>query len=101
MAMGNRAADNIHQQILSEQEKIQPSFTEWPEVPPMIALAVGTKAAVYDPVGGVKCSEEMMKVFFDNDLGFNCKSLLWPSELPSTNRHIDCYNHLKLGEAWQ
>lgn len=72
MAMGCRAADNIHQQILLEREGIQPNLTEWPEVPPMIALAVGTKAAVYDPVGGVKCSEEMMKLFFADDLGFEC-----------------------------
>lgn len=71
--MGSRAADNIHQQILFEQSRVPLDLTEWPEVPPMIAMAIGTKAAVYDPVGGVKCSEEMMKIFFGGDLGFDRK----------------------------
>lgn len=73
MAMGVRAADNIHQQVLAEQAGIPSNLTDWPEVPPMIALAVGTKAAVYDPVGGVKCSKEMMEMFFGGDLGFQRK----------------------------
>jgi hypothetical protein len=39
----------------------------------VIALAVGIKAMVYDQAGGVRCSEEDMKVYFGDDLGFKRK----------------------------
>lgn len=71
--MGGRAADNTFQQMLFEQHGIEPRITPWPEVPPLIALAVGKKAVVYDPVEGTRCSEEQMKIFFGDDLGFKRK----------------------------
>ena len=75
IAMGTRAADNIFQQMLFDLHGIQPKITPWPEVQPMIALAVGKKAVVCDPVGGIRCSEEQMKIFFGEDLGFKRKLL--------------------------
>jgi hypothetical protein len=42
----------------------------------MIALAVGKKAMVYEPAGGVRCSEENMKIYFRDDLGFQRKAFL-------------------------
>jgi len=68
--MGTRAADNIFQQILSEQYGIPTDLKDWPKYPPMIGLAVGKKAVVYDPEGGAKCSEEAMKIYFGEDLAF-------------------------------
>jgi len=72
--MGTRAADNIFQQILSEQYGIATDLKDWPKYPPMIGLAVGKKAVVYDPEGGAKCSEEAMKIYFGEDLAFQRKS---------------------------
>jgi hypothetical protein len=42
----------------------------------MIGLAVGKKAVVYDPEGGTTCSEDLMKVYFGDDLAFKRKSRL-------------------------
>lgn len=72
--MGTRAADNIFQQILSEQYGITTDLKDWPKYPPMIGLAVGKKAVVYDPEGGAKCSEEAMKIYFGEDLAFQRES---------------------------
>lgn len=57
-------------QMLYERDNIKPEFNEFPEVPPMIALALGKKAATYGPAIGMNCSEEQMKSFFGEDLGF-------------------------------
>ena len=74
--MGTRAAENIFQQILFEQFGIPTALRDWPKYPSMIGLAVGKKAVVYDPVGGTKCSEDLMKVYFGDDLAFKRK-LCW------------------------
>lgn len=68
--MGTRAADNIFQHMLAEKHGRPLELKEWPKYPPMIGLAVGKKAVVYDPEGGVKCSEADMKVYFGEDLAF-------------------------------
>ncbi|CAK3923165.1 related to pyridine nucleotide-disulphide oxidoreductase AMID-like [Lecanosticta acicola] len=81
MHMGFLAAQNLHQQMLSEREGIAPDFVTYPEVPPMIALAIGRKAATYAPAEGVHCGAEQMRIFFGDDLGFT-----------------GCWNHLKLSE---
>ena len=68
--MGTRAANNIFQQMLFQMYGQEPEILPWPAMEPMIALAVGKQAVVYDPVGGTRCSEEQMKIFFGEDLGF-------------------------------
>jgi hypothetical protein len=74
--MGTRAAENIFQQILLERFGIPTALRDWPTYPSMIGLAVGKKAIVYDPEGGTKCSEDLMKVYFGDDLAFKRKSCL-------------------------
>lgn len=70
IAMGTRAAENVFAHVLAERHGKPVELRAWPEYPAMIGLAVGRKAVVYDPQGGTKCSEEMMKVYFGEDLGF-------------------------------
>ena len=77
--MGTRAADNIFQQILLERHNRPLTLREWPKYPPMIGLAVGKKAVVYDPDEGTSCSEEMMKIYFGDDLGFQREYTPCPS----------------------
>lgn len=85
--MGTRAADNIFQQILAEQYGISTAIKDWPKYPPMIGLAVGKKAVVYDPEGGAKCSEEAMKIYFGEDLAFQRK--YHPPSIKITGEQID------------
>ncbi|KAF7186504.1 Oxidoreductase OXR1 [Pseudocercospora fuligena] len=84
MAMGVRAADNIHQHILNQRASTEINLTPWPEVPPMIALACGKSAVIYDPVGGARCGEEEMKIYFRDDLCFK-----------------GCWDHAGLSEPWR
>lgn len=98
--MGHLAAINIHQLILRTPEEqvlniSQPLITtpiqyaEFPHVPPMIALAVGHKAATYSKDDGIGSSEQLMKAFFGEDLG---RTIIWnwmrlgvPVEGPADN----------------
>jgi hypothetical protein len=73
MHMGYMAATNIHQQILQQQTGKTPEFLVYPETVPMIALAVGKNAVVYDPEGGTRSGEDMMQMFFGDDLGHSSK----------------------------
>ena len=41
------------------------------DVPPGIALAVGKKAVAYSPMTGMQAGEDVMKMFFEEDLGFD------------------------------
>ena len=83
MAMGYHASVLVFEQILYERDQVERKLAEWPETPPMIALAVGKKAVVYDPVGGTRSGEDQMEIFFAKDLGFK-----------------GCWDHLKLSEGW-
>jgi hypothetical protein len=74
MAMGHNAAFNIHQQMVESQFGHKPNFIEFPEVPPMIALAVGKKAILYSPREGTQSGAEVMQNFFGDDLGLNSMS---------------------------
>ena len=74
MAMGHNAAFNIHQQLLvAHGKRDKAEFIEFPEVPPMIALAVGKNAVSYSPDNGTASGEEVMKMFFGEDLGLESK----------------------------
>ncbi|RMZ78272.1 hypothetical protein DV736_g6693, partial [Chaetothyriales sp. CBS 134916] len=66
--MGARAAQNIYQHILCTRHNIQSIYTEYQPIAPVIALAVGNQAVVYDSKG-TRCSEEQMEHFFGADLG--------------------------------
>jgi NADH dehydrogenase FAD-containing subunit len=79
MAMGHNAAFNIHQQLLeaASDGKHKAEFIELPEVPAMIALAVGRKAVSYSPGNGVQEGVEVMRSFFGEDLGLKSKWDKW------------------------
>jgi hypothetical protein len=84
MHMGYFAAHNLHQLMMqatakTEAEKAPPKFLELDEIPPMIGLAVGKKGVSYWPQGGLSSGEEVMKLFFGDDLGFSSKC---PSLIP-------------------
>ncbi|KAK0713933.1 pyridine nucleotide-disulfide oxidoreductase-like protein [Lasiosphaeria miniovina] len=83
MHMGYYAAHNLHQRLLASSSSPTaetPKFLELAEVPPMIGLAVGKNAVSYWPGGGMTSGEDVMTVFFGDDLGFTI-----------------CWNHLRLG----
>ncbi|KAL2258369.1 hypothetical protein VTK26DRAFT_8344 [Humicola hyalothermophila] len=81
MHMGYYAATNIHQRMQEKLAGKEPSFLELDEIPPMIGLAVGKQAVAYWPEGGLTSGEDVLKAFFNDDLGFSI-----------------CWNHLRLGE---
>lgn len=71
MHQGLHTAVNIHQKILSSQRNQIPHFKELDsKVPPTMGLAVGKKAASYSPQAGTSSGEEVMRMFFGDDLGF-------------------------------
>lgn len=98
--MGNTAAVNIHQLLLQShyassfpsnhlstsnpipeinlevkavKAKFEPKFQEWPEIPPMIAIAIGKQAVMWGKEDGTKCGEEEMQMMFQDDLGWQSK----------------------------
>jgi NADH dehydrogenase FAD-containing subunit len=73
MAMGHSAAVNIHQQMLRSHFGTEPRPNELEEYPPMIALAVGKTAVVYNPQSGTRAGEEWMARFFGENLGLESK----------------------------
>jgi hypothetical protein len=76
MHQGLHTAVNIHQRILAAQNGIKPHFKELDSnVPPMMGLAVGKKAASYSPQTGTASGEDVMKMFFGDDLGFTSMPL--------------------------
>ena len=62
MAMGFNAACNIYQQLLEKQYGREPKFVEWPEVPPVMGLAVGKQAICFGGPDGVVFGEDQMKM---------------------------------------
>ncbi|KAH7036314.1 pyridine nucleotide-disulfide oxidoreductase AMID-like protein [Macrophomina phaseolina] len=83
MHMGQYAAQNIHAHMLKEVPGVEPTWKELSEFPPMIGLAVGKKAVVYDPQEGTSDGEHLMKSYFEQDLG-----------------HQICWNYMQLGREF-
>ncbi|OJD31296.1 apoptosis inducing factor [Diplodia corticola] len=106
MHMGQYVAQNVHAQMLmdstatsgvgathaaDEPPKIgangsSSSSSPWKElgeIPPMIGLAVATKAVVYDPQEGTSDGEHLLESYFGRDLG----------------RQI-CWNYMGLGREF-
>ncbi|QGA18943.1 hypothetical protein EYB26_006628 [Talaromyces marneffei] len=83
MHQGLHTAVNIHQRILRAQNGIVSQFKKLDSnVPPVMGLAVGKKAASFTPQTGATSREDVMKMLFGDDLGFAI-----------------CWNYLRLGEA--
>lgn len=71
LAMGKVAAVNLYSTLLSREKPDRTlELTEFPEVPPMMALAVGTQAISYGPTQGVLSGEDQMELLFQGDLGW-------------------------------
>ncbi|PGH19360.1 hypothetical protein AJ80_04000 [Polytolypa hystricis UAMH7299] len=81
MHQGYYAAFNIHQRILNQVFGTTPKFLELEEVPPMMGIAVGKKAAAFGGEEGVLAGEDIMEAYFNDDLGFKI-----------------CWNYMQLGE---
>lgn len=81
MHMGKLVAFNLYQIILRDQSaaKKKLKFKEMRQVPPMITIAVGREAVSYAPWPmGISSGKRMMKIFFEDDLGFRsrCNTLV-------------------------
>ncbi|KAH8689376.1 hypothetical protein BGW36DRAFT_70485 [Talaromyces proteolyticus] len=84
MHQGQYAAINIHKKILAQICGITPTYKELAfDVPPMMGLAVGKKAASCGPPDHtVTAGEDVMQLFFGNDLALTI-----------------CWNYMRLGDA--
>ncbi|KAL5612612.1 hypothetical protein BROUX41_004293 [Berkeleyomyces rouxiae] len=71
MHMGYHTAYNVHQSILGELVAgYKPEFNNLNEFPPVIGLAVGKKALATGGLDDVKIGEDVMQMYFREDLGF-------------------------------
>lgn len=73
MGMGHHAAVNVHQHILNSLYGASPKYIQWPEYPPMMALAVGHQSIMYNGAGKIESNEDVTKVMFGDDLGLTSK----------------------------
>ncbi|KAI1815255.1 FAD/NAD(P)-binding domain-containing protein [Poronia punctata] len=69
MHEGKFAAANVHQIMMQELQGKEPEFSQLGEIPPMIGLAVGKNALSYG-TDGMNYGPQVMKLFFEEDLGF-------------------------------
>ena len=97
MHMGYAAALNIHQLIVAD--RVPGYGTDMMEVeqwPPMIALAVGKKAVASDPEKTV-AGEDVMELYFRDDLGFASKcpglEMAWGALLTANEV---CWDYMQL-----
>ncbi|RYO76398.1 hypothetical protein DL766_004235 [Monosporascus sp. MC13-8B] len=79
MHEGKLAALNIYQLMQQQLLGKEPEFNRLAEIPPMIGLAVGKTALSCGPEG-MSHGPQVMKLFFEDDLGFRI-----------------CWDHLRLG----
>ena len=97
MAMGYHAAFNIHQKLLSQLNGKEAKPMHFPEVPPMIAIAIGKNAIMLSPVDGTTSGEAVLEMMFRDDLGFASRldSVMF-LESP-VNQCVVCWEYLQLG----
>lgn len=97
--MGQCAAVNILQLMAaaSKQRKEGEKYDlyEYPEVPPMMALALGSTAVTYHPSTGVSGGAEAYKTSFGTDLGLSSKFLNHQSSILviGTDRYLSLLEH--------
>ncbi|KKY25846.1 putative fad binding protein [Diplodia seriata] len=71
MVMGHIAAANIFNAILKKDDPdVKVEVAEFPEVAPMMALAIGSAAITYHPSKGVLWGPERLTEVFGHDLGW-------------------------------
>lgn len=77
MVMGHIAAANIFNAILKKDDPdVETKAEEFPEVPPMMAVAIGPSAVTYHPDNGVNWGPEKLAQVFGNDLGWASRYLV-------------------------
>lgn len=71
MFMGRVAATNVFSALLIDEDPDRkPACSEFPEVPPMMGIAIGTQTVTYGPKAGVNYGKELMAKTFGTDLGW-------------------------------
>lgn len=78
MYNGHFAAINIHQRMMAERFGTTPKFVEIQKATPMICLAIANSAAGYNDFEGVISGEEVLQLYFRNDLGLDSMLLSIP-----------------------
>jgi NADH dehydrogenase FAD-containing subunit len=81
MHQAHFAAVNIHQRMLAELYKTEPTFNNLVAVAPMMALALGETAVGYFPTMGLSSGDEIRNMFFNDDLGYGSKFIYSSLEL--------------------
>jgi NADH dehydrogenase FAD-containing subunit len=71
LMMGKWAARNVVQSIVAEENDQEPKMAEFPEIVPMLVLALGKKAVGHHPAMGFTYGEEPLKQSFGDDLGLS------------------------------
>lgn len=83
MHQGLYVASNIYQKMMAYTRNITPEYKELAiDIPPMMGLAVGKQAASYGPPdNSVTSGEDVMQMFFGNDLAHTSTSatMYYPS----------------------
>lgn len=110
MFMGYHAAYNIHQRLLQtlSTTNTEPELKQFPEVPPMIAIAIGKTAIMLSPQDGTTAGKEVLQMMFRDDLGWASEYSFLPLPpfllLESTVRGriltiwtVVCWEYLQLG----
>lgn len=93
MVMGHVAAGNIFNAILKEEDpdiEVKPEV--FPEVAPMMALAIGEAAVTYHPDRGVLWGPERLQLVFGKDLGWasTLLSMIWDvNSTDASGRHAE------------
>lgn len=94
MHHGHFAAMNIHQHMLHNSRGVEPRFREIAVAKPGICIAVGPKAISWSQATGLQAGEDVLKLCFEDDLGFGSKWTLMPLALL-------IINHLQfVGDIW-
>ncbi|KAF2875382.1 hypothetical protein BDV95DRAFT_486598 [Massariosphaeria phaeospora] len=80
MVMGQAAATNVYASILNaertSEEDERYEHVELPSWPAVIGIAVGKQCLTYDEASGMKWGVEVMKSYFQDDLGW-ASNLKW------------------------
>jgi hypothetical protein len=75
MAMGRIVATNIFASLLRDEDpSYEFAYAEFPDVPPMMAIAIGKQAVTYGPSVGLKWGVEQLEVNFGHDLSWESTS---------------------------
>ncbi|KAF2715736.1 FAD/NAD(P)-binding domain-containing protein [Pleomassaria siparia CBS 279.74] len=101
MVMGQVAAQNIYASMLNSEDAAHDiKKTELPEWPAVIGIAVGKQCLTYDPKSGMKFGVEVMKGYFQDDLGWKANlKYLELTDVEEKEEHVKEREQLLIGEV--